>query len=215
MSIRPIAVELAPIWWAVRGYLLVAAAALALDTEWSTRLPIVPRVAGSTAWGIATIVVATAASVALGLLQRRRGTPFRGVVVALNVALALAAIPIVQRAMDAMPFVAVAGPAAQPVSGVLNNGAQVDNIYPFSRDGKLLHDVLLYDGAGRPIEISGDRFTDPDRRVVVTNGNEPLWNVFPIRYYEPGTRRVARPNAAPYVEHPLVLTPPLPAPASR
>jgi hypothetical protein len=46
---------------------------------------------------------------------------------------------------------------------------------------------------------------------VVTNGNKPLFNVFPIRYYEPGTRRVERPNAVPYVELPLVLTPPLPA----
>jgi hypothetical protein len=35
--------------------------------------------------------------------------------------------------------------------------------------------------------------------------------VFPIRYYQPGTKRVERPNAAPYIEHPLVVTPPLPA----
>jgi hypothetical protein len=31
-----------------------------------------------------------------------------------------------------------------------------------------------------------------------------------IRYYEPGTKRVERPNAAPYVELPLVVMPPLP-----
>ncbi len=69
---------------------------------------------------------------------------------------------------------------------------------------------MLYDGAGRPIEILSTRVDDPNRRFVVTNGNKPLFNVFPIRYYEPGTRRVARPNAKPYVELPLVLTPPLP-----
>jgi len=61
---------------------------------------------------------------------------------------------------------------------------------------------------GRPLEIPGDRLADSTRRFVVTNGNKPLFNVFPIRYYEPGTHRVARPNAAPYVELPLVRTPP-------
>ena len=39
----------------------------------------------------------------------------------------------------------------QYVSGLAYNGAQVTNIYPFSRDGRLLHDVLLFTGNGTPL----------------------------------------------------------------
>jgi hypothetical protein len=35
-----------------------------------------------------------------------------------------------------------------------------------------------------------------------------LYNAFPIRYYEPGTVRVAHPNAAPPVKTPTVLASP-------
>jgi hypothetical protein len=95
--------------------------------------------------------------------------------------------------------------------GLVRDGLPVDNIYPYSRDGRLLHDVLLYDGAGRALDIAGDSVANPDRRIVVTVGNKPLFNVFPIRYFEPGTRRVAHPNAAPPVSVPRVLTPGLTA----
>jgi hypothetical protein len=85
-------------------------------------------------------------------------------------------------------------PQAQP--GLAYNGSPIQNIYPYSLDGKLLHDVLLYDGAGAPIEI-GAEFKDPNRRVLTTNTNASIFNSFPIRYYEPGTSHVAHPNASP------------------
>jgi hypothetical protein len=72
----------------------------------------------------------------------------------------------------------------------------VRNIYPYSLDGKLLHDVLLYDGAGAPIEI-GAQFKDPNRRVLTTSSGASIFSSFPIRYYEPGTTLVAHPNASP------------------
>jgi hypothetical protein len=57
--------ELAPIWWAVRGYLAVAALALLLDRSWSFTYEAVPRF-GTAAGGLALIVVAVAVSIALG-----------------------------------------------------------------------------------------------------------------------------------------------------
>jgi hypothetical protein len=36
-----------------------------------------------------------------------------------------------------------------------------------------------------------------------------VYNSFPVRYYEPGTTRVAHPTAGPSVHVPNVLTPPL------
>lgn len=209
--------ELAPIWWVARAYFAVGAVAYAVDAEWSTKYPIIPRLGGSGATGLLAIALAILVSIWLGLRARRSGPLFPRAAAVLNLLLAVAAIPTAAEitntsAHDALVAAAYAPtPEAAVSTGLWNGGVRVDNIYPFSRDGQLLRDVLLYDGAGRPIEIPSNRGLDPDRRFVVTNGNKPLFNVFPIRYYEPGTRRVERPNAIPYVEFPLVLTPPLPA----
>jgi hypothetical protein len=217
-SLRGLGRDLAPIWWALRGYLAVGLLAYVLDLEWSTRHPLVPRY-GSAEVGAILIVLALVASVWLGLHVRRHRTPLRRTYAVANSVLAVAILPVSldvanRTSYDALVAMAYAQEpiaTAVPTDGVWNNGTQVSNIYPFTRDGKLLRDVLLYDGAGRPIEISGNPVDDPDRRFVLTNGGQRLFNVFPIRYYEPGTKRVARPNAAPYIEHPLVLTPLLPS----
>jgi hypothetical protein len=216
---RSIASELAPIWWVGRGYLAVAAIAWIFDTSWSSRYPFVPVVGvggpGTAETGLALIVLAVIASVWIGLWTRRHGTRFARSVAVVNAALVLAILPVSlavadTRAHDFLVAMAYA-PHSQATPGLANYGVPIDNVYPYSRDGKLLHDVLLYDGAGRPIDIAASRVEDPNRRFVATNGNKPLFNVFPIRYYQPGTKRVERPNAAPYIEHPLVVTPPLPA----
>ncbi len=209
---RRLGSELAPIWWVARGYLAVGWIAYWFDTGWSTRYPMVPRL-GSSETGLVAIMVVVVASVWLGLELRRQAPRLPRLVLLANVALLLGAIPVASAvtdtsSQDALVTAAYAPAPADP-SGLAYDGVPVDNIYPYSRDGRLLHDVLLYDGAGRPIEIRGDRALDPDRRVVVASDDEPLFNAFPIRYFEPGTRRVASPNAAPPVELPVVLTPPL------
>lgn len=213
-NVRSLARELAPIWWVARAYLAVGAIAYILDTGWSTRYPVIPRF-GTAEAGLALIVVVAVASVWVGLWMRRHGSPFPRLTAAANAALILAILPVTLDVTDTRAYDLLVTMAYAPVSQVRPNlasdGVKIDNIYPYSRDGKLLHDVLLYDGAGRPIEIPANRGDDPNRRFVVTNGNKPLFNVFPIRYYEPGTQRVERPNAAPYIEHPHVVTPPLPA----
>src|SRR5205823_5563186 len=61
--------ELAPIWWAVRGYVAVAALALAANASWSSSHGAVPRI-GNAKLGAAAIFVAVAASIALGLWNR-------------------------------------------------------------------------------------------------------------------------------------------------
>jgi hypothetical protein len=165
--------------------------------------------------GLALIVVATILSVWAGLRMRRHGSRFPRLTSAVNAALVLAILPVALDATDSRKQQLLVANSFPPVTdvtlGLAYDGVPVDNIYPYTRDGKLLHDVLLYDGRGRPIEIASNRGDDPNRRFVVSNGNRALFNVFPIRYYEPGTKRVERPNAAPYIEHPHVVTPPLPA----
>jgi len=211
VALRRLGRELAPIWWVLRAYLAVGAIAWALGYTWSLRLPIVPRF-GSAKAGLAAIGVAVVVSVWLGLASRRHGSRFPRLAAVANTALLLAAIPIVAQVADTSRYdslVALAytpAPASQPTSGLFNDGVRVANIYPYSRDGRLLHDVRFYDNYARPIEIVSSRKLDPNRRVVVTKRRR-LFNTFPIRYYESGTRLVAQPNAAPYVKLPPVLTP--------
>jgi hypothetical protein len=93
-------------------------------------------------------------------------------------------------------------------AGLVLDGVTVDNVYPYARDGALLHDVQLFDGSGRPLDVRRD-VDEPDRRVPASVTGTLLWNVFPIRYFEPATNVVADPNAAPPLSAPRLKTPSL------
>ena len=54
--------------------------------------------------------------------------------------------------------------------------------------------MLLYDDAGLPVAI-GAQSSDPDRRVLTRRDGRSIFNSFPVLYFEPGTRRVADPDA--------------------
>jgi uncharacterized membrane protein len=213
VALRPLLRELAPIWWLVRAYVAVVALALWADWSWTTLHPSIPSFGiggpGSGVGGVVVIALAAVASVALGLLARRRRGALRRVSLGVNVVLALAMLPVLDHLTDTRPREAFT-PQAVTVfpTGLAYDGAPVENIYPYTRDGRLLLDVLLYDGAGRPIEI-GAGVTDPDRRLLRTEDGTPIFNSFPLRYYEPGTADVANPTAAPPVELPQVATPAL------
>jgi hypothetical protein len=203
--------ELEPIWWVARAYFGVGAAAYVVDAGWSTRYPIVPRL-GSASTGVVVIAAAVAFSVWLGLRARRSGPLLPRSSVVVNAVLLLAAIPTVSEVSNTTAYNALVASAYAPrpqalvADGLWYGGIRIDNVYPYSREGRLLHDVLLYDGAGRPIELRSD---DPNRRTLQSVDGRLIFNAFPIRYFEAGTRRVDRPNAAPPLDVPKVATPPL------
>jgi uncharacterized membrane protein len=221
VALRRLGAELAPVWWVARGYLIVAALAVVWGTSWSARYPFVPRFGsaelgtypmfprfGGAEVGLGLIVLAVAVSIRLGLKWRNEGSSSRRAVVALNVACVLLLLPVVAHLGTGAPGLTNVVVVQQPLvpSGLSNNGSPVLNIYPYSLDGKLLHDVLLYDSAGKPIDIGGNpNVPNPERRVLRTTRNGLLYNAFPIRYYEPGTVRVAHPNAGPPIKTPNVL----------
>jgi hypothetical protein len=197
--------RLAPIWWVVRAYLLVAAIALAAGASWSLRYFLVPHLAS--AWlGLVAIAAAAALSIWIGL-RTPRAT--RLVVVA-NVVLLGLAIPVLshfqhRRLPERVLYVTV----YTRTPGLTYNGAAVSNIYPFNRRGRLLHDVLLYTGAGVPLNAPG-LAVDPQRRVLHSKSGKEILNAYPIRYFDPGTGEVTHPDAAPQVKFPQIATPPLP-----
>jgi hypothetical protein len=211
---RPVALrrlsELAPLWWVARGYVLVGVVALAAGVSWSTAMPLVPRL-GSARLALVAIAASALASVWIGFRLRARKSGSRVPAAAVNLALLAAAVPVFQQVADAartpVPHDVLVVPAAA-TPGFALDGDPIFNIYPYTRGGRLLHDVLLYDGQGRPIDV-GAAIADENRRLLRTPLGKPIFNSFPIRYFEPGTRIVARPDAGPQVQIPPIATPPL------
>lgn len=204
------ALELEPAWWIVRGYVVACVFALVMGLNWSGS-PLIP-VRDAPAFGLLLIVAGVVASVWLGRRERRdelRGRRW----IALNLAVAALSLPVAVHLLD--PPVRYAevyvGSGAEPVGGLAVDGEPVRNVYPYSRDGRLLLDVLLYDENGQPLNVgSRDRGQDPLRRYLLTERGRPLLNAFPIRYVEPGSAEVKNPLAAPTeVEIPEIATPPL------
>ena len=197
--------RLVPVWWVVRAYLLVAAIALAAGVSWSLRYFLVPHL--STAWlGLLAIAAAVVLSVWIGLR-----TPWANRLVVLgNLVLLGLSIPVVSHFQHRqLPAGVVTMTFFEPTQGLTYNGVAVTNLYPFSRQGRLLHDVLLYTGAGTPLDAPGLAI-DPQRRVLRTTSGKQILNAYPIRYFDPGTGEVAHPGAAPKVRIPRIATPPLP-----
>lgn len=201
--------ELAPLWWVARGYVAAAALALVAGVSFSSSLQEIPRF-GNGGVGLLVVLALVGASVYVGLRSRRRPHSGRAAVAIVNAVLLVAAVPVlVHLAREQQPAPAPIVVTAPVVEGLAYNGVPISNLYPFGRDGRLLHDVLLYDSAGRPIDIGGSAAPDPNRRILVTRAGKQLYNSFPIRYYEPGTRSVAHPDVIPPVRIPRVVTPPL------
>jgi len=209
-SARRALVELAPLWWVARAFVVVAALAWFVGASWSVSVPIVPRI-GSAQLGLVLLLLAIAGSLALGIRERRGGRAGR-VSVSLNVLLALVAVPTVvgllDRLSDGPPTVYAFVETPTSVPGLALDGAPVENVYPYSRDGRLLLDVLLYDQSANPINVRPTS-NDPERRVLRSNTGAELYNSFPIRYFEAGTSSVAHPGASPAVHWRPIVTPPL------
>jgi hypothetical protein len=190
-----VARELAPIWWAARAYVLLAA--LTVGTRQAYGVPF-PRLTGHKALDVLLAGLVIGLSIALGLAARRRPARLRPLRIAVNLALVacLALIPeFVGDARDRTTQYVYLRQA--PTAGLANGGTPLTNVYPYDARGRLLHDVRLYDQNGTPVEI-GRGAIDPNRRPVYTRAGRALFNAFPIRYYEPGTNRVAHPDAGPH-----------------
>jgi hypothetical protein len=205
---RRLAGELAPIWWLARAYVAVVALGLLADWPWASVYPPFPRLDDSALAGAVMIAFAALVSIALGLLARRWGGIVRPISLGTNVLLLLAAFPVLGHVSDTRPRHVVYEAVTVFPAGLAYDGAPVENIYPYSRDGRPLFDVLLYDGSGQPISIRPDE-SDPLRRLLRTEIGKPIFNSFPLRYYEPGTTDVTEPTAAPPVQIPEIATPPL------
>ncbi|MFL5846039.1 MAG: HAAS signaling domain-containing protein [Solirubrobacteraceae bacterium] len=197
--------DFAPAWWVLRAYVAVAAFALLTESGWAYRLQLVPVLSSADV----TIVVGLSV-LGLSVWLGRRG--FRAMLVA-DVILAVAIVPVAihlerqYRGGGEATVTTVVEPATQ---GLATDGRPIANIYAYDRTGKLLHDVRLYDETGAPLSVgSADPQQDPLRRTVRSASGARVLNAFPIRYFEAGSRHVARPDAAPRHKVAALRTPAL------
>jgi hypothetical protein len=154
---------------------------------------------------VLVLALALAGSFALGL--RHHGRRHRGLLV-LNAVLAAAVVPVLAHVNDAPGSIVYTETVFESRPGLVYDDVQVENVYPYDRRGRLLHDIRLYDQLGRPLEAM-EETADPDRRPVRERGGARAFNAYPILYFERDTRRVARPNAGPEIEpQPLRTRPP-------
>jgi hypothetical protein len=206
--------DAALVWRLARGWLLAAGVALLVgrlrDTRvWSIKHAWLPHPGLS---GHAALV-ALAAFVALSFWIGRFAARGRGVRLDRAVsALALVAVVPALLHLDSPPrerhvaFRTFYQSSTEP--GLAFNGVPVANIFPFDRSGKALNDVLLYLPDGQPLNVAA-LVVDHNRRYLVTQRGDRVYNSFPVRYFDPRTTHVAHPTAGPHVRIPKVLTPPL------
>lgn len=176
----------------LRGYLALVAFAVLLAASWSPSYTFMPIIDTSETT-LVLLVALIGGSVALGL-RRRPATP-RTVIANLVLALFLpvALTQTLGQPLESSPVETIVQDEAPP--GLSYAGAEVTNVYPYDRRGRLLQDVRLFDQDGRPLDLGGPASPDPDRRVPVTATGREVFNAFPLRYFEAGTRRIAEPDA--------------------
>jgi hypothetical protein len=177
-ELRAFLPELRPAWWVLRAYLLVLILTAAFSPGYNLR----PIPNPFSTRGLLEIVVALFAIVLSVRLGRRNRPLARGgrlLANGANVAIAVLALPVLI-SMGTFPYAAVMTYAGQSVNQPLTTpDGLVTNIYAYSKDGKPLTDVLLYDQEGRPLMLGKD-IGDVTSDYPVGADGLPITNAYPL-----------------------------------
>jgi uncharacterized membrane protein len=172
--------ELRPGWWVLRGYLAVLFLAFAVKGEYN--LHPVPN--PFTSFGLLEIL-AMVAAIAISVRIGRRGVPsgrvWRGIALAANVAIALLALPVFA-GMGTNHYTLSTMDSGAYASAYQGGyyGPGVSNIYPYTKDGKPLKDVLLYDQNGRPLTIGWAKDPGVITEYPVAADGRSITNEYPL-----------------------------------
>jgi hypothetical protein len=194
-------------WWVARGYLAVLLVAV-IHADRNDDFP-VPTAGGSHLGGIAVVGGVVAVSIWLG--RRRPGRLTRNLNRVANAAVLISlAFTAVGRYEDnAHQRPVFYTNVSTNVQGLQTQHGLVTNIYPYSRDGQPLNDVLLFDQDGRPLRtLSQQWWADGCPRVVAP----PLaHDGVPVDFSYPHTYLVAGPPQTTTCTA-TVAAPPVPLP---
>ncbi|MEO3786857.1 hypothetical protein ABGB12_26320 [Actinocorallia sp. B10E7] len=130
-----------PAWWLLRGYLV----ALAFWTFWTGNLHHVPW--STSEWLL--LLLSIGASVFFGYRMRDGRRSY--VLVLLSLCAGFVAVV---AALFGLAVSENGGPSPSFVDPVdYQSNSELANVYPYTKDGKPLKDVLLYDQNGRPVQL--------------------------------------------------------------
>jgi len=193
-DLRALLPELRPGWWVLRAYLVVLFLAFLFRDGGNLRPIPNPFTSGGLLQIVASLV-AIGISVRLGrrALPAKRG--WRWAVVGVNVAIALLALPVLASMGTGSNNGYSYDYSSEPNFSAASAGYYpgVTNIYPYSKDGKPLKDVLLYDQDGRPLVPSrSDIVID----VPIGPDGLPIPNAYPLTERQPNGDPVVPPRVA-------------------
>jgi hypothetical protein len=194
-ELRALLPELRPGWWVLRAYLLVLFLAFFFRDGANLR-PIPNPFSSHGLLQILATLVAIVISVRLGRRGLQAGKAWRSAALAVNVAIALLALPVLVSMGTGYSYAFSTANSSDPYSSPVAAGYYgpgFTNIYPYSKDGKPLKDVLLYDQDGRPlIPTKTDVVTD------VPNGADglPIANAYPLNQRDPNGDPIVPPRVA-------------------
>jgi hypothetical protein len=219
-DVRAFLPELRGGWWVLRAYLAILIVAFIFRNGFNLS-PIPNPFSSSGLLQILATLVAIVASVRLG----RRGMPisrgWRGVVMGVNVGIAVLALPVlVSMGTESNYYGYYAADSSDPYASQAYAGysPQFTNIYPYSKDGQPLKDVLLYDQDGRPIVLAPSGIATD---VPIGADGLPIQNSYPLTQRDANGASVAPPRVAlPPVQSspspsPTTTPSPSPSPSSR
>jgi hypothetical protein len=193
-ELRAFLPELRPAWWVLRAYLLVLVITAAFSPTYNLR-PIPNPFSKRGLLEIFVAAIAVVLSVRLG--RRNRPLPNGGRLLTItgNVAIAFFSLPVLV-GMGTFPS-ATAIYAGQSVEQPLftTPAGLVTNIYPYSRDGKALTDVLLYDQNGRPLIVAA-KVGDLTTEYPTGADGQPITNAYPLRQRRFNADLLAAPRVA-------------------
>ena len=193
-DLRAFLPELRPGWWVVRAYLVVLFLAFVFRDGSNLRPIPNPFTSGGLLQIVASLI-AIGISVRLGrrALPAKRG--WRWAVVGVNVAIAMLALPVLASMGTGYNNGYSNDYSSEPNFSAASAGYNpgVTNIYPYSKDGKPLKDVLLYDQDGRPLVPSrSDIVID----VPIGPDGLPIPNAYPLTERQPNGDPVVPPRVA-------------------
>jgi hypothetical protein len=211
-EVRAMLPELRPGWWVLRAYLAVLV--LSFFFKDGHNLRPIPNPFSS--FGLLQILATAAAIVISVRLGRRRAPTARSVkwaANAVNVAIALLTVPVLASMSTTQPYAYSNAYSSDPYSSVAAGyySPGFTNIYPYTKDGKPLKDILLYDQNGKPLS--------PAKSGVVTDypigaDGQPIANSYPLNQRHPNGDPILPPRVAlPPTTSPTTTTPsPTPTP---
>jgi hypothetical protein len=190
-AVREYVPELQPAWWVLRGYLAVLALAVLLRGDQTIRPIPNPFTSGGLVEIIA-MAAAVVASVSIGRWTLREKGRAVWKMRAANLVVALPGL-IALGSMSTLPD--WAGTYSSAGAPDAYAAGPTTNIYPYTKDGKPLEGVLLYDQDGRPVTVSADGYGVVTQYATAADG-QPITNEYPLRQTTVDGAKIVAPRVA-------------------